>query len=312
MFMLNKFKSQTRFLKHWFVFSALFSTVFATAQTTENSIFYEVTGKKLKTPSYLFGTFHLLGKSFVDSIPELKQKLLKCKHMAGEVDLSDTTMMVKMLGASMLDAGTTLDQLIPKAQYDSLDAYVKKNIGFSIDLFKALKPMAISTTITAMTQKKLYPGNDDDIKDGSMDSYLQKLARSAGKQVHGLESIDSQVKILFNDFSLERQTEMLLEMMREEDEGAEKMSQMNVAYRQAKLIELESLMYDSGDFKEEETKILLDNRNINWMKNIPALMKDGGLFLAAGALHLSGTNGLVNLLRKEGYTVKPISLSLKP
>jgi uncharacterized protein YbaP (TraB family) len=105
---------------------------------------------------------------------------------------------------------------------------------------------------------------------------------------------------------------MLLEMMRDDEEGTAKMSQMNLAYRQAKLKELESLMYDSGDFKKEESQILLDNRNINWMKTIPPLMKDGGLFLAAGALHLSGNNGLVNLLRKEGYTVKPISISLKP
>jgi uncharacterized protein YbaP (TraB family) len=312
MFISNYFKIKSSFIARFLLISALFSTAGALAQTTENSIFYEVTGKRLKTPSYLFGTFHLLGKSFVDSIPEVKEKLMKCKHMAGEVDLSDTTMMVKMLGASMLDAGVTLDQLIPKAQYDSLDAYVKKNIGFSIDLFKALKPMAISTTITAMTQKKLYPGSSDDLKDGSMDSYLQKIARNAGKQVHGLETIDAQVKILFNDFSLERQTEMLLEMMRDDEEGTAKMSQMNLAYRQAKLKELESLMYDSGDFKKEESQILLDNRNINWMKTIPPLMKDGGLFLAAGALHLSGNNGLVNLLRKEGYTVKPISISLKP
>lgn len=280
------------------------------SQGGETSIFYQVSGKKLKQPSYLFGTFHLLGKRFIDSLPEVKKSMLSCKNMAGEIDLSDSTMTIKMLGASVME-GKTIDQLMSKQQFDSLSTYFKTQIGMSIDVFKALKPMAIATTITAMTQSKLYPETNEDRVSGSMDAYFQKLARESGMKVHGLEQAESQINILFNEFSLERQTEMLLQMMRDGEEGIEKMARMNVAYRKGDLDVLEDLMYKSGDFKPEEIEILLDKRNKAWMNKIPALMKDGGVFVAVGALHLTGPNGLIKLLEQQGFTVKPISLNLK-
>ncbi|MEJ7626238.1 MAG: hypothetical protein WKF35_05210 [Ferruginibacter sp.] len=43
-------------------------TVSAQKNNTENSLLWEVTGKGLKKPSYLFGTYHFLSCGFIDTI----------------------------------------------------------------------------------------------------------------------------------------------------------------------------------------------------------------------------------------------------
>jgi uncharacterized protein YbaP (TraB family) len=72
--------------------------------------------------------------------------------------------------------------------------------------------------------------------------------------------------------------------------------------------DLEGLWVLSNNNKEYvgDMKRLLDDRNNNWMKKLPALMKDKSQFIAVGALHLAGPVGLVYQLRKAGYTVKPL------
>jgi uncharacterized protein YbaP (TraB family) len=51
---------------------------------------------------------------------------------------------------------------------------------------------------------------------------------------------------------------------------------------------------------------LLIGRNRNWIPKIIATAKNGPVFVAVGAMHLPGTNGVLNLLRNEGYIVKPV------
>jgi uncharacterized protein YbaP (TraB family) len=60
-----------------------------------------------------------------------------------------------------------------------------------------------------------------------------------------------------------------------------------------------------SDKKYEE--LLLTRRNINWIGQLKAIMHKESVFVAVGAGHLVGEKGLINLLRKEGYTVEPLA-----
>ena len=62
----------------------------------------------------------------------------------------------------------------------------------------------------------------------------------------------------------------------------------------------------TGSYKPEEIKVLLDDRNNHWVQELPALMQEQPLFVAVGALHLVGKNGLVNQLRARGFTLTPV------
>ncbi|MGM9782579.1 MAG: TraB/GumN family protein [Paludibacteraceae bacterium] len=51
---------------------------------------------------------------------------------------------------------------------------------------------------------------------------------------------------------------------------------------------------------------LVGERNDAWVRQLPKLMSEQPCFVVVGALHLAGENGLVALLRKAGYKVKPV------
>jgi uncharacterized protein YbaP (TraB family) len=55
-------------------------------------------------------------------------------------------------------------------------------------------------------------------------------------------------------------------------------------------------------------KKLLDDRNTAWIPKIEAFVKDKPTFIAVGAGHLGGKNGVIQLLRAKGYDVKAIRL----
>jgi len=64
---------------------------------------------------------------------------------------------------------------------------------------------------------------------------------------------------------------------------------------------------DASEFGSEKyNDLLLKNRNKNWVGQLKEVMKKESVFVAVGAGHLGGADGLINLLRKEGYKVDPL------
>ena len=53
---------------------------------------------------------------------------------------------------------------------------------------------------------------------------------------------------------------------------------------------------------------LLDERNISWIPKLEAAFKGMPTFVAVGAGHLGGKNGVIKLLRSKGYDVRPVKL----
>lgn len=51
---------------------------------------------------------------------------------------------------------------------------------------------------------------------------------------------------------------------------------------------------------------LITLRNENWIPKMSTKMERNSTFFAVGSAHLAGKNGLIHLLREEGYTVKPV------
>jgi uncharacterized protein len=56
--------------------------------------------------------------------------------------------------------------------------------------------------------------------------------------------------------------------------------------------------------------LLLKNRNKNWVKQLKQIMENKSVFVAVGAGHLVGNDGLISLLKKAGYNVVPLENKL--
>ena len=84
------------------------------------------------------------------------------------------------------------------------------------------------------------------------------------------------------------------------------MKEMFDAYKKQDLKKLEDLMVETDAGMAGFTDLLLYHRNQNWVKKLKSLMLEKSLVIAVGAGHLPGEKGVINLLRKEGYTVTPV------
>jgi uncharacterized protein len=274
---------------------------FSQNTTVEDALLWEVSGKDLKESSFLFGTFHLLDNRFADSLTVVMDKLDQSKTVTVEM-ITDSTMSIQLLQVVQLK-GTSLDKLLSAEDYQNTSTWFKELTGYDLSFFNTVNPLTIQLFIMASLQQKYYPMNP--LTDIPMDSYFQKIAKKQNKKIVGLETFEEQIRVLYGQFSNERQAELLAEYTRDKEKANLEVARMNHDYRQQKLGQLAELMA-TQQYDKKEAEVILDNRNKKWMEILPGLMKEQSTFVAVGALHLVGDNGLVTLLRKQGYTVKPL------
>ncbi len=222
--------------------------------------------------------------------------------MAGEL-IIDSSLQAPIMEASVLK-GTTLQKVLPDSLYTKASNWFKEEAGLDLAKLDQLNPLTVMTVALAIIQQKYYPNKAGEVQ---LDTYFQEEGKKDGKKVLGLETIDVQIKAMFGQFTMQRQVELFNETFKEKDELKNLMSIMNNAYVSEKLDELQQLMY-RNDYRPEEMKVLLDDRNDNWMATLPKLMKEQATFVAVGALHLFGQKGLIQQLKEQGYTVTPVNL----
>jgi uncharacterized protein YbaP (TraB family) len=266
----------------------------------DNALLWKVSGKGLSQPSYLFGTYHFLTNAFIDTMPAVKAAYASSKAVAGELVI-DSALQPTVMQAALLN-GTTLKQVLPDTLYTKVATWFKSEAGVNLMLFDGYNPITVMTLAMAIAQNKYFPNKPGEVQ---LDTYFQQEGKKDGKKILGLETIDVQINALYKQLTLQRQVELLDELFKS-NSLKESIDTMNNAYISQDLDQLQKEMY-SGSYKPEEIKVLLDDRNSHWVQELPEIMQQQPVFVAVGALHLVGKNGLVNQLRAQGFTVTPVN-----
>lgn len=267
---------------------------------TQNSLLWEISGKGLKKPSYLFGTYHFAGKSFADSLSTIKQKFDECNAVAGEA-LIDKAAIANMMPAMRLN-NTSLDKLFTPQEYQRIAEANKQLTGVDIISFKMLKPAALQTVwLTFIAPKTISATNP------ALDMYFQAEGKKRNKKVIGLETLDFQINLLLNG-PLEAQKKHLLAFVKKKDQFKVESQKLYQLYRQQDMDGLNKLLYDNDEYNKAEMDALLKNRNLKWMHELPTILAAQQCFIAVGAGHLLGKYGLINQLRLKGYIVRAVKI----
>ena len=301
----------TQKMKKVFLLAVALITGFASS--TQAQILYRISGNGLESPSYIVGTYHLAPSSFVDSIPGIGKAMEGTSQVCGELDMMDAFKpenAARLMQAQMLPEGTTLSSLLSAEQLKRLNTLLLDLMGSDLndEAFAAqvnsLTPAALSTTLTLTSyMKKTQSFNPMEL----IDNYFQTYALQNGKAVKGFETVDFQIGILYGD-SLEKQVSDLMCMVDHFDDANEMVEQITTAYFSQNLKQIEDAMeeeskIDCGTTPEDEDK-LINNRNRNWVKVMPAMMAEQPTLFVVGAGHLCGEKGVLKLLEKVGYTVE--------
>ena len=157
----------------------------------------------------------------------------------------------------------------------------------------------LQTTIASVLSIKAFP---DFNPNQQLDHTVQLLAKEKGKPVDGLETVEEQIQML-TSASIASQAKALLEMIADEDSTIKQSIDLARYYRLGDIVTLQKMFEEDNSYNLEN---ILYRRNRNWVKIMKEQLPKCSNMYVVGAGHLPGDKGVINLLRKEGYTVTPM------
>lgn len=268
--------------------------------TGNNTLLWKISGKSLEKPSYLFGTIHMLCADDAVLSANMKKAIRDADEIYLEVDMDDMMEMLSVITKMKMNGDTTLQDLLSKEDYEKVKNYFESReslLPFSI--LETFKPILAAST--------LQQGNIPCDASAVMEQVIMEEAKGHDKTIKGLETMGYQAGML-DSIPYRIQAEQLVSYIDNVGKTAEgdEMKEMLKAYNDQDLAKLETMMMKSDAGISSFTDLLLYNRNRNWVKKLKGLLPGKSLVIAVGAGHLPGDQGVINLLKKEGYTVEPV------
>jgi uncharacterized protein YbaP (TraB family) len=260
--------------------------------------------------SYLFGTIHstddgaiALAKTAGDQIPHAKVVATEL----GSLDAVAKANVAAAMLARALDRDHDAFAEAPVDDREAIEALVR-NLGYPVELARHLKLwfLAILTAAPqceAQRQKLDLP---------EVDQFLAERAKDAGVKVVALESAAEQIDAIAS-MRPKAAGALLAVSARRPELNEDVYATLVKLYRESRPAEILAVGDAIGGMSDEEraaedelTARLLTARNAVMAERIAPLLKEGGAFVAVGALHLTGKYGLIERIRAMGYTVTKV------
>ncbi|WP_333696727.1 TraB/GumN family protein [Flavobacterium sp.] len=269
---------------------------FVQGQTLEKTLLWKISGNGIENPSYLYGTIHItcdnqLPTKVVKALNETQQLYL-------ELDLDSPTLQQEMMMGMTMRNGITMSSLSSEEDFKIVDAFLKKNIGFSATMLNAIKPFMVS----AMLYPKMI---DCQVK--SIENALMEISKNKNQSVFGLETVKEQMEV-FETIAYDIQMEELIKTAKSELVNDRKEMQQVMAIYASEDVDkmVEFSKKSDNKISSQFDSVLLENRNVNWIPKIIEIAQQKSTFFGVGAAHLGGEMGVIRLLRKSGFTVEPV------
>ncbi len=259
----------------------------------DDALLWEISGNNLKSPSYLFGTMHIMPAGEFFFPQRTLDKLKKCKILALEIDINiPLKEQIKLAQEILLPKGKTVQNYLNDKEYKLFKSYLRDTLDISkkkYNKYIRFKPFYIYSILLANEIGKVK----------SYEKELNKVAKQKGIKTIGLESIQFQMALV-DSIPIKKQALSILGG----DIKAE-FDKMLTIYKKQNLSALFRLISAESDFDEME-KDMLQKRNEKWIPIIEKLISKKPAFIAVGAGHIAGALGIINQLRQKGYTVKAV------
>lgn len=308
-----RFRPALRLCSFFSVFLlAIASPAFASEMLFGEGVLWKVESDAA-APSHLFGTMHSDDERVLD-IPDAADAAFDAADLVAlEVLIAEPAAQLelgrKLSPVTIMTDGRTLDDLIGVERSAAVaDALAPHGVpGFAAQMFR---PWVAYLILSIPPPRKGPDGKELPRLDGQ----LERDARAQGKQLAALETIDEQVA-LFRGFDEEQEIMLLRDMV----DFAEAQGGMRPYFDSifvkvidlyengqiGKIIEMtQTTMPESNaGLMEEILDRLLYKRNVIMAKRMRSLFDRGNAFVAVGAAHLPGEQGVINLLIQDGYKV---------
>ncbi len=266
-----------------------------------NTLLWQISGNGLQRPSYLFGTIHMICSDDAALSDSLKNAIQNSDAVYFEVDMDNLFEMLGVVRKMKMRNDTTLADLLDKEDYEKVKKYFEdKGTILPFSILETYKPL--------LAASMLMEGGTECQSPEAMEEVIMKEAKLHSKNVKGLETMSYQMSI-FDTIPYKMQAMQLVKYIDDAGKGEtdnKEYDKLLQAYKDQDLSKLEEITKTTDMGIANFTDILLYNRNRNWVEKLKTILPDKSILVAVGAGHLPGDKGVINLLRKAGYTVKPV------
>ncbi len=268
-----------------------------TQQGAEKGLLWKVTSKSGKK-SFLFGTIHSEDARVLDYPDVLLESLKETSVFAMEL-VPNMPTLSRLMEAMRYPDQVFLEDKIGAELYQQVKtkllAYGLPESGIKhLKLWAAAMTLSVPPPETGMF----------------LDFSLSLRAASMGARLTALETLDEQVGFLEGMLE-EDQLTMLRQAVLESDQMQQQNEAMIEIWLSRDLAKLTEVA--RAQMAEMEPRIAewfqvegIDKRNKVMLTRAMPLLEQGGVFVAVGALHLSGDTGLIKLLRETGFQLEPL------
>ncbi|MGV3767697.1 MAG: TraB/GumN family protein [Chitinophagaceae bacterium] len=278
----------------------LFTVLAAEAQPAKKkypSLLWEITGNGLKTPSYLFGTMHVSSKMAFHLSDSFYNSIRSVDVVALELDPLRWQDQLFVLQEKQKKLRSFSSQV--QGSYITEKSFQLKR--FEDELKKALgeEPMVLNSLLY-----RTYKQRSDFEEDTYLDLYIFQTARKMGKRSTGVEDF-FQTEKLITEAYMDMATEKKKKTVNQDEPAYDLEKKAQEAYRKGDLDELDSLekkLQRSDAFMEK----FMFLRNEIQANSIDTILRKQSLFVGVGAAHLPGERGVIELLRRKGYALRPV------
>lgn len=278
---------------------------FGLVNAQSQSALYKIEGNGLEQPSYLFGTINFLPK-FGYIIPKEVQEAIASSKVFVTKSALDRKSQQKFNEAVKIPEDGTVDQYLSEDEVRQLRSIIEKYGGRNQaynNFYNKLQPVILLTSTTALTLQYnvVYPIRE-----------LQELGQDNKLKFNSLSNVDEEIEA-FKQFPAQDQIEALKIAINDFDEHLRGYRRMVRAYmKEQKLDVVTDETLKATNNSEVFKKAYFDDRSKAWLPQIKKFMNGNPTFFAIGVPHMTGDNGLVNLLKAEGYSVEPVVLDFVP
>lgn len=264
-----------------------------------HTFLWRIYGNGLSKPSFLYGTIHLTDKKLFYFSDSLYHYLEQAEGFNLEID-ADTMINASVRKWAQNNNGRLLKSLMKKKDYEKYAGKLSKNLGKPADKITTRDIWLAKKEKSAEAYKKGDMQN-------FMDLYLYGIAKKQGKKVGGIEDLADQMDIMDDLFDEVDVAYVTLDTLQDAETGM--VEKMKAMYVRQDLDGVASLTENS--FTRQDKDIVLTRRNLKMARRMDSLARQRSSFFAVGVAHLPGDTGVIELLRKRGFSVEPVFSSTK-
>ncbi|WP_149273982.1 TraB/GumN family protein [Pareuzebyella sediminis] len=267
---------------------------FVVSAQEAKSLLWEISGNGLVETSYLYGTMHVSKKIAFRLDDVFYEALDQCDIVALESDPNHWLENMDLMNNNFHGYN---DGFETKGFY-SRSFHIENPRKQVLGAYLAFDDRLINNI--------LYRTNEisqNFEEETYLDMFIYQAGKKFDKPIVALEDLEESANLVARA-SMNAMKPKPDEWLQKKMQQQGPMLLLQNAYRERNIALLDSI--DRAMYTKHYIKYMLHIRNANMVARLDSIMQEGKVFAGIGAAHLPGNNGVIDLLRKKGYTLKPL------